>query len=169
MWFDSWSDIGRVLLVGAAAYVVLVIILRVSGKRSLSQLNAFDLVATVALGSTLATILLSSDVSWTEGVAAFALLAGLQLAVALASSRIRWARTLIASSPSLILWKGEIDEEALRRNRLAPSELLQAIRSSGYGDTSAVGAAILETNGSISVIGRDALGDSTALGHLAPE
>jgi uncharacterized membrane protein YcaP (DUF421 family) len=56
MWFDSWSDLGRVLGVGTAAYLSLVVVLRVSGKRTLAKLNAFDFVVTVALGSTLATL-----------------------------------------------------------------------------------------------------------------
>lgn len=80
-WFDSWSDLGRVVAVGATAYVALVVVLRLAGKRTLAKLYAFDLVVTVALGSTLATILLSADVSWAEGVTAFALLAAFQLAV----------------------------------------------------------------------------------------
>jgi uncharacterized membrane protein YcaP (DUF421 family) len=63
MWFDTWSDVLRVLAVGAAAYGALVPPLRVSGKRTLAKLNAFDWVVSVALGSTLATILLSSDVA----------------------------------------------------------------------------------------------------------
>ena len=78
MWFDSWSDVLRTLLLGGAAYVTLVLVLRVSGRRTLSQLNAFDFVVTVALGSTLATILLSSDVAWAEGATALILLAALQ-------------------------------------------------------------------------------------------
>jgi uncharacterized membrane protein YcaP (DUF421 family) len=50
----------------------------VSGKRTLSKLDAFDLIVTVALGSTLATVLLSRDVALAEGIVAFALLVGLQ-------------------------------------------------------------------------------------------
>jgi uncharacterized membrane protein YcaP (DUF421 family) len=61
--FSSWADLGRVLVVGPLAYVSLVLFLRVSGKRTLTKLNAFDLVVTSALGSTLATILLSKSVS----------------------------------------------------------------------------------------------------------
>ena len=76
MWFQSWSDLLRVLLVGTAGYAAVVVLLRVTGKRTLAKLNAFDLVVTVALGSTLATILLSADVSWSEGALALALLAG---------------------------------------------------------------------------------------------
>ena len=82
MWFDSWSDLVRVAVIGASAYVTVVVVLRLSGKRTLAKLNAFDLVVTVALGSTLATILLSSDVSWAEGALALAMLALLQSLVA---------------------------------------------------------------------------------------
>jgi len=60
---SPWSDLARILLVGAAAYVTLVVILRTSGKRTLAKLNAFDLVVTVALGSTLATIFLDKNVT----------------------------------------------------------------------------------------------------------
>jgi uncharacterized membrane protein YcaP (DUF421 family) len=68
---------------------VLVLILRVSAQRTLSQMNAFDFVVTVGLGSTLATILLSRDVSWAEGVTALAMLTALQFLVARFSTRSR--------------------------------------------------------------------------------
>lgn len=81
MVFDSWFGLLRVLVVGTIAYAALVLLLRVSGKRTLAKLNAFDLIVTVALGSTLATVLLSKSVALVEGLAAFALLAGLQYLV----------------------------------------------------------------------------------------
>jgi hypothetical protein len=56
MFFESWSGLGRVLVVGVLAYGALVFVLRVSGKRTLSKMNAFDLIVTVALGSTIATV-----------------------------------------------------------------------------------------------------------------
>ena len=68
MLFDSWAGVGRTIVVGILAYIALVSLLRVSGKRTLSKMNAFDLVVTVALGSTLATILLSKDVALAEDV-----------------------------------------------------------------------------------------------------
>lgn len=52
MFFDGWQGLARVLLVGALAYLTLVLLLRIAGKRTLSKMNAFDLVANVALGST---------------------------------------------------------------------------------------------------------------------
>src|SRR5699024_3842680 len=101
MWFDTWSDILRVLAVGAAAYVTLVVVLRLTGKRTLAKLNAFDLIVTVALGSTLATILLNADVSWSEGLAAFAVLAVLQLVVTWTQTRAPRSRTVITARPTL--------------------------------------------------------------------
>lgn len=163
MWFDSWSDLWRILLVGAGAYAVLVLVLRVSGKRTLAKLNAFDFVVTVALGSTLATILLSSDVSWAEGAVALATLAGLQLMAALASARIPGGRNVLTSEPSLVLRDGRLLREAMRRHRLSESDVRQAVRRTGAGDLGDVAAVVLETDGSMSVIPTGRLGDGSAL------
>ena len=71
MFFESWSALLRLAIVGVSAYVALVLLLRVFGKRTLAKLNAFDLVVTVALGSTLAAVLLNRSVALAEGVLAF--------------------------------------------------------------------------------------------------
>lgn len=163
MWFDFWLDLLRVLGVGAAAYAFVVITLRVSGKRTLSQMNAFDFVVTVALGSTLATILLSKDVSWAEGVTALALLAALQFLVAWASTRWRGFRRAVTSEPVVLLSGGVLHPDAIRANRLTESQVMQAIRNGGYGDVSLVGAVVLEPNGTVSVIGKESVGAGTAL------
>lgn len=166
MWFDTWSDLGRVLLIGMAAYAVLILVIRLSGKRTLSQLNAFDFIVTVAFGSVLATILLNSDVSWSEGALAMALLAGLQFVLAWISARAPKFRTLITARPAVVLRDGKMQENQLRRNRLSASEVHQAIRSSGSGDLSSVAAVVLETNGTLSVISAQNMGDSSALSDL---
>lgn len=163
MWFDSWSDLGRVVAVGTAAYVFLVLTLRVSGKRTLSQMNAFDFVVTVALGSTLATILLSTDVSWTEGATAFVVLAVLQLLVAWVSSRWPLFRRVTTSHPAMLVDSGVMLDEAVRANRLTRSQVMQAIRGAGYGDVGLVAAVVLEPNGTLSVIGGDSIGTGSAL------
>lgn len=163
MWFDGWADIARVLLIGAAAYATLVLVLRVSGKRTLAKLNAFDLVVTVAVGSTLATILLSSDVSYVEGAAALALLVGLQFTAALISAHVRIGRSVLKSTPTLLLSNGRFREEALRRQRVSADEVRQAVRSSGSGDVAGVAAVVLETDGSLSVISTEQAGDASAM------
>jgi uncharacterized membrane protein YcaP (DUF421 family) len=88
----------------------LVAVLRISGKRTLAKMNAFDLVVTVALGSTLATILLSKDVALAEGVLALAVLVLLQFVVAWSAVRSRLVRRLAKSSPQIVLSQGRFDD-----------------------------------------------------------
>ncbi|MEU2348518.1 YetF domain-containing protein [Modestobacter sp. NPDC049651] len=163
MWFDSWADLGRVLAVGASAYATVVVVLRLSGKRTLAKLNAFDLVVTVALGSTLATILLSSDVSWSEGAVALGLLALLQFAVARVTAGSPRARAVVTARPALLLSDGVLQERALRQHRVAPAEVRQAVRAAGQGGLGDVAAVVLETDGSLSVVPVSAVGDRSAL------
>jgi uncharacterized membrane protein YcaP (DUF421 family) len=163
MWFDSWSDIIRVLVVGAAAYASLILVLRISGKRTLAKLNAFDLVVTVALGSTLATILLSSDVSFVEGVVALLVLAVLQYVVAWVTTRRPTIRSAVTARPTLLVHDGTILANTLSSQRVAIAEIHQSIRAAGIGDVDSVAAVVLETDGSISVIPAGKLGDGSAL------
>jgi hypothetical protein len=126
-------------------YPALILVLRVSGKRTLAKMNAFDLVITVALGSTLATILLSADVSLAEGVLALVLLVALQLAVAWVSGRVGWFRRTVKASPALLLHQGILLEEQLRAERVTAGEVRQAVRSQGIGGLELVEAVVLET------------------------
>jgi uncharacterized membrane protein YcaP (DUF421 family) len=167
MWFDSWSDLGRVAAVGTAAYATVVLVLRLSGKRTLAKLNAFDLVVTVALGSTLATILLNADVSWSEGALALALLAVLQSLVAWTTVRRSAARDVVTSRPTLLLEDGRVLSDALREQRVTLDEVRQAVRASGSGDLSSVAAVVLESDGSLSVVPRSQAGSRSALEGVA--
>ena len=163
MWFDTWSDVIRVLAVGTAAYLTLVAVLRLSGKRTLAKLNAFDFVVTVALGSTLATILLNSSVSWAEGAAAMLALAGLQFLVALGASHLPAVRSVLTARPTLLVRDGVPLTEAMRRQRVGVAEVRQALRTSGVGGLGGVGAVVLETDGTLSVIPSGSVGDGWAL------
>lgn len=152
MFFDTWQGLLRVLVVGVLAYAGLVALLRWSGKRTLSKLNAFDFVVTVALGSTLATILLSKDVALAEGLLAIALLAGLQYVVAWGDVRFSWVGRLIKSEPRLLLRDGDFLEGAMRKERVTRDEILASLRKEGIDDPAEAKAVVLETDGSLSVI-----------------
>jgi uncharacterized membrane protein YcaP (DUF421 family) len=161
--FDSWGQVARVVAMGAGAYVVLLVVLRASGKRTLAKLNAFDLVVTVALGSTLATIVLSADVAFVEGAFALAVLVAAQFAVAWLSVRLRGVRGLAKGQPSLLLQDGLLLHDALRRQRVTPGEVRQAVRATGVGGLELVAAVVLETDGTLSVIPVQKLGSGDAL------
>lgn len=152
MWFDSWSDLGRILVVGPLAYAALVAVLRMSGARTLSKLNAFDLVVTVALGSTLATVLLSADVTLAEGVLGLALLVLLQFVVSRASHRWPAVERVVKSEP-VLLYRGGFLEAPMRRARVTEDEVRQVARGSGRASLDEVEAVVLETDGTLSVLG----------------
>lgn len=166
MFFDTWQGLGRVVVVGVLAYTALVIFLRISGKRTLSKMNAFDLVVTVALGSTLATILLSQDVALAEGLLALLLLISLQFIVAWLSVRVPTIQRLVKSEPTLLFHQGHMLQSALRSQRVTPEEIRAAIRTQGVSQMSEVEAVILETDGSFSVLRTTAQPATTALNDV---
>lgn len=152
MFFQDWQGIVRTLVVGALAYAALVLFLRISGKRTLAKLNAFDLVVTVALGSTLSAVLLQESIALAEGAVALALLIGLQYLVASLSVRAPAFARLVRSEPSLVARDGRFCSGALRRQRLTEDEVMSAVRANGGRQIEDVEAAILESDGSLSVI-----------------
>ncbi len=151
MFFDDWQSLVRIVVVGTCAYLALIVVLRASGKRTLAKLNAFDFVVTISLGSTLATVLLSSSVTVAEGVTALALLAGLQYAVAWASVRSRRVERLVKSEPALVYREGLLPD-AMRRERVTVDELRQAARAQGHAGLDDVAAIVLENDGTLSVL-----------------
>lgn len=161
----GWQGPARLVLMALLSYAFLIVILRLSGKRTLSKMNAFDFIITIAAGSTFATVLLSKDTSFAEGATAFSMLVFMQYGVAWASARSKMIEAWVKSEPSILVWKGEIQHETLRRNRVTETEVLAACRESGVGALQQVHAVVLETAGELSVIpsekaaGRE--GDST--------
>ncbi len=160
--FDGWAAPLRTVALGVSGYAVLVMILRVSGKRTLSKLNAFDLVVTVALGSCLATVMLSSTSSLAQGIAGFGTLAFLQTLVAWLSSRSRAVGRLVRSEPALLLHRGEMLRAAMQSERVTSDEILAAVRSAGIGRLADAEAVVIESSGALTCIRRSD-GRATAL------
>ncbi|THV38375.1 DUF421 domain-containing protein [Rhizobium rosettiformans W3] len=152
MLFQGWPGIARTLLVGTLAYVTLVLFLRISGKRTLSKLNAFDLVVTVALGSTLSAILLQESIALAEGATALGLLILLQYLVTFASVRSNSVAKLIRSEPTLIVRSGSFCHDAMMRQRITEDEIMSAVRSNGSQGLDEVEAVVLESDGTLSII-----------------
>lgn len=151
MLFQDWTGVARTMLVGCLAYVTLIVFLRIAGKRALSQLNAFDFVVTVALGSTLSSILLQRSVSLADGAAALGLLICLQYAVTFSSVRSTRISKLVRSEPALLFRHGDYCESTMKRERITRDEVLSAIRSNGGYRIDDADSVVLEGNGSISV------------------
>jgi uncharacterized membrane protein YcaP (DUF421 family) len=163
VFFDTWLELGRVVVIGTCAYAALVALLRVSGKRTLSKMNAFDLVVTVALGSTLATVLLSKDVALAEGVLAFGVLILLQFVVAWVSVRSAAVNRLVKSEPALLLHQGQPLRGVMAAERVNEEEIRAAVRAQGIGTLEDVAAVVLETDGSFTVLRQTGHGSASTL------
>jgi uncharacterized membrane protein YcaP (DUF421 family) len=164
MFFDTWFGLLRVLIVGTVSYATLIALLRVSGKRSLSKMNAFDLVVTVALGSTFATVILNNSIPLAEGVLALALLICLQFAITWLSVRFEWVQDLVKSEPTLLVRDGDYLTGAMRSQRVTKEEIEAALRENGAADVCHASCVVLETDGSLSVI--QANGDTSGKDKL---
>ncbi|WOI57208.1 DUF421 domain-containing protein [Palleronia sp. LCG004] len=168
MFYQGWEGIIRTVVVGTLAYASLMIFLRITGNRTLSKLNAFDLIVTVALGSVLASILMSKGVALAEGITALLLLIGLQYLVAVLSVKSQRFARMVRSEPQLLLRDGEPLLQAMHAARVTRDELDTVMRTSGYTDQSTISAIILEADGSFSVVGiGDKASDRVAVGNLS--
>lgn len=152
MFLDDPSELLRVAAKGILAYLSLIALLRFSGKRTLAKMNAFDLVVTVALGSIMATILLSSDVTLFEGLAAFTVLIAMQFVIAWLSVRSPSVSQWVKSEPTLLFHQGRFLYQAMRRERVTEAEVRAAVRQGGLAAMEQVEAVVLETDGSFSAL-----------------
>lgn len=151
LFFKDWDGPIRTLIVGTLAYITLILFLRVSGKRTLAKLNAFDLVVTVALGSTLSAVLLQKSIPLLDGIVALALLISLQYAVAYASVRSKSIAKLVRSEPTLLARQGAFCDAQMKEARVTQNEALSAVRASGGRHLKDVETLILESDGTLSV------------------
>tara|TARA_B110000211_G_scaffold23339_1_gene24086 strand:+ start:604 stop:1116 length:513 start_codon:yes stop_codon:yes gene_type:complete len=152
MFFDDVQGLVRVLIIGVLGYVALVFWLRISGKRTLSKWNVFDFIVTIALGSILASVIITKSVALLEGMLAFIVLIGLQYFITWLSVRSSKFASLIKAEPSLLLSNGEYCTAALKSQRVTKSEIRAAIRGAGILAIEDVAAVVLETDGSFSVL-----------------
>lgn len=163
MLFNGWENIFRVLTVGTLAYIGVVLVLRLSGNRTLSKMSAYDFIVTIALGSTLSSILINRNVSLAEGLAAIVLLVLLQLAVSWSAVRSRLVSKSVRDLPVLIMRDGAFLDDAMKQTRITAGDVRSAIRKKGLGAVEDVAAVVLETDGTLSVIGRGNAGSRSAL------
>ncbi len=153
-WFESWMEIGRVALSAFVLYVILVVAVRVVGKRVTSKMNNFDWIVTVAVGSVLASGILLRDVTIADAVVGIGVLFASQFLVTVAAAQWQTASRVVRARPRLLVRFGECLDDALADERVAKTEVEAAARNAGFKDLSEVAWIVLETDASLSVIGK---------------
>jgi uncharacterized membrane protein YcaP (DUF421 family) len=150
-YFESWYNVERTVTLSIVGFVALFIMLRVSGKRTLSKLNVFDFVFVVAVGSVFASMIISKDVTLIEGIAALATLIAIQMLLSYLAARFPAAERIINGKPTLVLSNGEFIPGAMKKERVTEEEVRGAIRAEGVTRVEDVQAVTMENDGTLTV------------------
>ena len=142
----------NILLRTVAVYLVILIGLRLAGKREIGQMTVFDLVVLLLIANAVQNAMVGPDTSLLGGILAAGVL--LVMNAIVAWLRLRWTplRRLIEGTPTLLILHGEVISDHLRREGLDQETLAAAIREHGVAELSDVEMAVLEIDGSISVV-----------------
>ena len=168
--FHGWAQLLRSVLSAAVIYLVIVAAIRIFGEKALAKMSGYDMIVTVALGSLVATLPLTTDVSIVDAIAAATTFLGLQQITRYLQARHRRIHTLVRERPRLLLWNGRLLEDRLLESDISADEVRAAVRRSGILSLKQVRAAILENDGEWSIIPQSDAPDLSAMeGLLIPD
>jgi uncharacterized membrane protein YcaP (DUF421 family) len=148
--------IAEKVLRSVVVYVFLLVAFRLTGKRQVGQLTPFDLIVLLIISNVVQNALIGNDNSLGGGLVGAAAILALNSAVVEVTYRSRRARRLLEAQPTVLIHDGRLLEDNMRRERVTLDDLLAALRRNGVTDPAHVRLAMLEENGGISVIRREA-------------
>lgn len=141
---------------GIVIYFFLMVVLRLSGRRSLAKITSFDFVLLLIVASTAQQALLGEDFSLTNAMILVITLVGVDIGLSYIKQVSPRASIVLDGSPTVLISRGELDTEALRRSRVGLEDVLQAARQQhGLKRLDQISFAILEVDGSLSIIPTD--------------
>ena len=143
-----WHFVLRALVV----YVFVMVLVRVSGKRAVGQFTPFDMVLLILIGNAVQNGINGGDNSLTGALIMATTLIVLNYGVALATSRNARLERIVEGVPVVLARNGQLFEGVLRRELVSREDFREALRMNGVDDVAEVELALLETNGSISVV-----------------
>ncbi|NNE76701.1 MAG: DUF421 domain-containing protein [Pricia sp.] len=150
----SFQSVLSILVCAVGIYLAVILLTRICGKRSFSKMSSFDFAMTVAVGSIIATTILSSSVKLIDGLIGTTAVYLLQMGVALAR-RIEVIQKIVDNSPLLLMDGDKILDDNLRKARVTRSDLRSKLREANITQLSQIKAVVFETTGDISVLHND--------------
>ena len=160
LFFDNIDKLGRIVLTAVTVYVLIVIITKVSGKRSTSQLNNFDWIVTVMIGSLGASTILLKEIPLIEGISSILVLYVMQFLVTKYASISPQFSSFILSEPRIVFYQGQFLPDAMRAERLTRQELECAMRSEGVNNFDDVEAIVFESDAQLTIIPKPTSSDN---------
>ena len=138
-----------------AVYLLVMALLRLSGKRAVGQVTPFDLILLILIGNAVQNDINGGDNSLTGAAIMATTLVALNYAVAFLTSRSRAAEKVVEGVPVVLARDGRLFAQVLRRELISEADFREALRMHNLDDVEDVALALLETNGSISVVPKD--------------
>lgn len=151
--FPYWEFMLR----GAIVYIAIIILLRLGGKRQIGQLGAGEFVAILLISNAVQNSMNGGDNSVTGGLILAAVIIALSILVDYFSYKSKRFENIVQGTPTLLVHNGEIQQRNLEHELMNTRELRTILRRQGVHDIGDVAAAILESNGSVSVIKKSEL------------
>jgi len=139
---------------GAVVYVFLLVLLRVTGKRQVGQLAPFDLVLLLVLSNAVQNSMNAGDNSLVGGLVSATTLVALNYLVGTLTFRSKRLEAVIEGRPQVLIHNGKLFEDVMAHAQLTHHEVQAALRQAGCSSVEEVHSAVLENNGSISVVAR---------------
>lgn len=138
---------------GAMIYLIMLVIIRISGRRTMAQATPFDFVLLLIVAETTQQALLGDDFSMTNAAVLIVTLFGIDIGLSYIKRWVPWIADLLDGRPTLLVCIGEIDRRALRKARIDVSDIMVAARAQhGIDSLGQVKHAVLETDSGISII-----------------
>ncbi len=150
--FNNFQTASRIMLSGIIVYSLLILIINRFGKRSIANFSMHDYVVTLALGSIVATTIISKDATLIDGLSGILILLLLQYLITLVSTHYPNFFKWINAQPKVLFLDGQFIEKNLIDNRITENEVYSAIRLQGQTTSDNIAAVLLESNGSLAVI-----------------
>ena len=151
----TWLAVGEIVLRTAVMYTYTLVLIRLLGKRGLSQLSPFELLIIVALGSAVGDPMFYPDVPLVAGMVVITGVVALEKLVVMLTEKNRRLERLVESFPVLLVRDGVIQTETLDREQLSEEETKMRLRLEGVEFLGDVRRAYLEPSGQVSIFWQD--------------
>lgn len=158
MW-TSWHVLGEIALRTSAIYLLVLIGIRLTGKREVGQMTPFDLTLLLLLSNSVQNAMTGPDTSVAGGAVAASVLLLANLIVARISGRSRRLRKLVQGSPTLLVYNGQVIPDHMAKEHISEDELTRALREHSCIAVQDAALVVLEVDGAISVLKYDDVHD----------
>ena len=145
-------DIFILIIKSAISIIILFLLTKILGKKTINQLNIFDYVIGISIGNIVAEISLNPDLNFINGIIAMIVYTIISILATYSTTKSIVLRRLISGIPTVIIENGKIIEKGLKKSKLDINDFLEEARLNGYFDISEIEYAIMEANGRVSFL-----------------